>query len=154
METSNCDVAVNKSPGGNVVICDVAVDKSPGGNVEIWFEEVAGEGEGGAFPSILKKKRNYAPRANQWTLEDDKELLRLYGDGMRWTAMAVIFDRDSDAIRQHHKYIGKNKKPDPVPAAAIRDSLAIDQSRTRNVRGAWTPSEDILLMKAVEAMGT
>ena len=147
-------MAVNKSPGGNVVICDVAVDKSPGGNVEIWFEEVAGEGEGGAFSSILKKKRNYAPRANQWTLEDDKELLRLYGDGMRWTAMAVIFDRDPDAIRQHHKYIGKNKKPDPVPAAAIRDSLAIDQSRTRNVRGAWTPSEDILLMKAVEAMGT
>ena len=173
-------MAVNKSPGGNVVICDVAVDKSPGGNVEIWSEGVAGEGDGGAallagsvnsaqlagrcsvhctyvtgaFSSILKKKRNYAPRANQWTLEDDKELLRLYGDGMRWTAMAVIFDRDPDAIRQHHKYIGKNKKPDPVPAAAIRDSLAIDQSRTRNVRGAWTPSEDILLMKAVEAMGT
>ena len=68
--------------------------------------------------------------------------------------MAVIFDRDPDAIRQHHKYIGKNKKPDPVPAAAIQDSLAIDQSRTRNVRGAWTPGEDILLMKAVEAMGT
>ena len=98
---------------------------------------------------MSKVKRAYTPRENQWTLEDDKQLLQLYGDGMRWTAMSVIFERDPDAIRQHHKYIEKNKRPDPVPAAAIQSSLAIDQSRTRNVRGAWTQSEDILLMKAV-----
>ena len=46
MNSSSCDVAVDKSPGGNVVICDVAVDKSPGGNVEILFQGAAGEGEG------------------------------------------------------------------------------------------------------------
>ncbi len=35
-------------------ICDVAVDKSPGGNVEIWSEGVAGEGEGaGGMGGVL-----------------------------------------------------------------------------------------------------
>jgi hypothetical protein len=90
-------------------------------------------------------KRKYTPRANQWTLEEDEQLLQLYGDGTRWTAMAVIFERDPDAIRQHHKYIQGRPRPDPVPAAAIQGSLA----RTRIVRGAWTPSEDILLMKEI-----
>jgi hypothetical protein len=54
---------------------------------------------------------------------------------MRWTAMAVIFDRDPDAIRQHHTYIGKNKKPDPVTALqSTRAGLATLEARGLRVK--------------------
>ena len=73
--------------------------------------------------------------------------------------MSSVFGCDRDTIRKHFAsvYCGyettKNSNV-PVRVRAPKESRAVQKSRTKTVRGAWTSQEDSKLRKAVQEMGT
>jgi hypothetical protein len=49
-------------------------------------------------------KRQYTPRANQWTLEDNIKLRQLIEeDGMSNTALSSVFGRTRNSIKKKYK---------------------------------------------------
>ena len=72
-------------------------------------------------------KRQYTPRANQWTLEDDMKLRQLHGEGKGWTELSAEFGCDPDAIRRHFMHAEEKERLRPVPAAEPQSNIAIDQ---------------------------